>query len=385
MIAEQTCRASQLTPPGRGAIAAVLIDGQAAAEIADAFFQPHASRLLVEIPLGRIAFGRWKSSDGPGEEVVVCRTRPDAVEVHCHGGRAAVEAIIESLAVAGCQVVPWQDMAAFLERDAIAAEARVALAAATTQRTAGILLDQLHGALAGALRAVQAELSAGRGQVAAETLAQLQRRAAVGLHLTSPFRVVIAGRPNVGKSSLINALLGYARAIVFDQPGTTRDVLTAGAALEGWPVELIDTAGLRRPGDDIERQGVDHARRIAGEADLVMLVCDASAPTTDEDRRLWDAFRNALLVHNKCDLPRAEKSVAAPDVWTSAKTGENLPALIALLAGRLVPHPPAASEPVPFTERQTEAIGAALHAIQRNELTASAEILERLISARSIG
>src|SRR6185503_7750192 len=103
--------------------------------------------------------------------------------------------------------------------------------------------------------------------------------AEVGLHLTTPWRVVFAGPPNVGKSSLVNALLGYPRAIVYDQPGTTRDVLTASTAFDGWPFELRDTAGLRDgiSLDSVEVEGVARARAQIATADLVVFVHDRSA------------------------------------------------------------------------------------------------------------
>ena len=108
----------------------------------------------------------------------------------------------------------------------------------------------------------------------------------VGLRLIAGWRVVLAGRPNVGKSRLLNALTGYDRAIVDATPGTTRDVVTARTALDGWPVELADTAGLRPSDDPIEASGVALARARQGEADLVLVVLDRSEPLTDIDRAI---------------------------------------------------------------------------------------------------
>ncbi len=163
---------------------------------------------------------------------------------------------MQSLNSAGCEVATWQDWTRQSTPDPITAEARIALAAAPTAKTARILLDQFHGTLREAIERVVSHCEAHDGERAITELRELQQRSRVGLHLCHPWRVVLAGTQNVGKSSLLNAIIGFARSIVFDSPGTTRDVLTAATAIDGWPVELADTAGLRAAGDDIERQGV---------------------------------------------------------------------------------------------------------------------------------
>ena len=111
--------------------------------------------------------------------------------------------------------------------------------------------------------------------------------------------------PNVGKSSLINAIAGYQRAIVHDSPGTTRDIVGVQTAMGGWPVEISDTAGLREAGETIERVGIDLARQKILAADLIVLVFDRSLPWSDQDQALVDCYPVALLIHNKSDLPRA--------------------------------------------------------------------------------
>ena len=144
-------------------------------------------------------------------------------------------------------------------------------------------------------------------------------RADVGLRLIAGWRVVLAGRPNVGKSRLLNALTGYDRAIVDATPGTTRDVVTARTALEGWPVELADTAGLRPSDDPIEAAGVALARARQGEADLVLVVLDRSEPLTDIDRAVVSEQARGLIVANKCDLPAAWSPADLDAVAVSAQ------------------------------------------------------------------
>jgi tRNA modification GTPase len=130
---------------------------------------------------------------------------------------------------------------------------------------------------------------------------RLSALAEVGSHLTHPWRIVLAGRPNVGKSSLINALVGFERALVHATPGTTRDLVTAASAIDGWPVELIDTAGLRSTGDALEAAGIRLAEGQMAAADLVVLVFDASSRGDVDQQQLATRWPEALTVYNKCD------------------------------------------------------------------------------------
>ncbi len=292
--------AAILTPTGRGAIASIAIDGPQAAAMVAQLFVPAVSRPFIERPQGDIVYGRWSSSN---EDVVACRRNTDRVEIHCHGGVAASRAILDSLVAAGCIAVSWQDFVARDERDRIRAAARVALAECRTQRSAAILLDQYRGALAHAIREIDSVLEHRQTTAAVQSLELLLSRSRLGLHLASPWQVVIAGPPNVGKSSLINALVGYERAIVFDQPGTTRDVVTALTAFDGWPVELSDTAGLRESRDPLELAGVAKAQQQLQQADLILLVFDRLQPWT---RRPTSA-RRSMARRTRC--PQQARSV----------------------------------------------------------------------------
>ena len=183
-----------------------------------------------------------------------------------------------------------------------------------------------------------------------EGVDSLREKAEVGLKMVDGWRVVLAGRPNVGKSRLLNALAGYERAIVDPSPGTTRDVVTIRAAFDGWPVELADTAGLRASDDAIEAAGVASALVRQGTADLVVLVLDRSGPFTEDDRRWIASYPDALLVANKSDLPPAwDPEGLGLDVATvSAERGDGIEALASAIARRLVPDPPAPGSGVPF-------------------------------------
>ncbi len=384
---EPSCEPTEvvlLTPSGRGAIATVLVQGPHAIAAVSAYFRSASKRSLAESRVDRILFGRW---GGPqGEELVVCRRSDASVEIHCHGGAAAAPSIIADLVAAGCQESTWTDWLARHERDPIQAEARIAAASARTLRTAHIALDQLGGALRreverclAALRAIQ---DTAGGQVAIDevqtALETLLRFAPVGLHIAEPWRVVLAGPPNVGKSSLINALVGYERSIVFETPGTTRDVVTATTAFDGWPVELADTAGLRVEGEPIELAGMTQARLQAATADAILLLSDASQPWTSTDQDLADAWPQAIRVHNKSDLPSHKNAARPAGIAVSALTGQGLDALIAAIAARLVPFPPPPDAAVPFHPRHVAAIRASLEALQAGDPPAAAAALNRL-------
>ena len=141
-------------------------------------------------------------------------------------------------------------------------------------------------AFARLIREITVAAKQGLPDPAAARLRELVGWTDFGCHLSEPWQVVILGRPNVGKSSLLNALAGFQRAIVFDEPGTTRDVVSTEIAIDGWPVRLLDTAGIRQGETELERAGIALAREQARSADLRLLVVDASQPLLPEDRAL---------------------------------------------------------------------------------------------------
>ncbi len=350
-----TCAATQvvqLTPTGRGAVASLAVSGPMAAQWVGDLFHRQRTVALDREPCNKILYGRWLSAD-VGEEVVVCRRDHNRFEIHCHGGEAAAQAIIASLVERGCDVVDWRDWVRQVFADPIAAAARIALADVPTERTAAILCDQYAGALRRAIDEVSSAIATNDVASARQLVDALLAQSAVGLHLVHPWRVVLAGRPNVGKSSLINALVGYSRAIVHPTPGTTRDVVTADTAIDGWPIELADTAGLHASDDPIESAGIQLARQRLARADLVVLVSDISQSWSLVDKELMATWPGAILVGNKSDLvertsPSAEGQPMFP---TSALTGQDVDRLALEIGRRLVAHPPAAGQAVPFLPR----------------------------------
>ncbi|MGL4942816.1 MAG: GTPase [Thermoguttaceae bacterium] len=333
-----------LTPPGRGAIATIVVVGEAANEVVARAIPSVRGNELNRPRLARIAID---GVDGDvSEGVVVCRVSSLAIsslanaprwEVHCHGGTVIVEAVVAALEAAGGtrrDAKTWRDP----ELSPFAAEAVLALAECRTEHAAKILLDQYHGALESALKNDPAGVAAWRE---------------VGEHLTKPWRVVIAGLPNVGKSSLLNAVVGFDRAIVDAASGTTRDVVTHNTVVDGWWLELCDTAGLRNSTNQIESAGIELARDLVTTADLVVEVIDATAP--HRDATLANIVkRRVILVANKVDLldDAACASLAniGVDLCVSAKTGHGLPELAATIVRRLVPQEPPRGAGVPFGE-----------------------------------
>jgi tRNA modification GTPase len=317
--------------------------------------------------------------------VVVCR-RPSGLEIHCHGGFAASAAIVADLIQAGANCQSWREWIAATQSSALRIEAYQALCDAQTERVACCLLDQYGGALATAVDRMIDWLANGRTDAAKQELYQLQQSARWGLHLTTPWRVVIAGPPNVGKSSLINALVGYQRALVHGQAGTTRDLLTANTAFAGWPMELMDTAGVHDAVDPIEREGMRQAVTASQSADLVLVIRDVS----DFRSEIWQppiAGVPSLSVGNKCDLlapggvrsiPLADSGFGRWDVLVSAVTGQGIEELMGAVVARLVPCPPREGQPIVFTLRQLQLIGEALQAVEVGNLPAARAALSRM-------
>ncbi|HVU85834.1 MAG TPA: GTPase [Pirellulales bacterium] len=369
-----------LTAPGRGAVAVIAIAGPGAAHALAEYFISSSARLPTDLQTQRIYHGRWAAAQG--EEIVVCRSAAEEFEIHCHGGLAAVSRIAHDLESIGGARVEERAWLARRMANSIEQDAWLALAAARTERTANVLLDQCHGALTREIEQVLTDCRQRHFDAACERLQLLAERAALGRHLVAPFDVVLAGPPNVGKSSLINALVGYKRAIVYDAPGTTRDVITADTAIDGWPVTLSDTAGLRDSDDPLESAGVQRALARLQSADLIVLLFDACQPMTAPQRRLVEDFPAALTALTKCDLQPGALQPGSPDgmLRTSAVTGAGLGELLAAISDRLVPDPPRTGVGVAFTTAQCRSIEDALAAVRHSDSALAIELLSGLVA-----
>jgi tRNA modification GTPase len=378
-----------LTPAGTAALAVIAIRGPRAWPLISSRFEPLAVRGWPpeRIQAGDFWLGRFRASErGLVDHLIVVVDRADDqtwLEVHCHGGREVVRWICEILETEGIATVSWQRLKT--ETEGRSPDIEAALAQAPTMRTAAILLDQAQGALA---RDIAEILGHWPGEQAGKALAALASRLELGQHLVEPWKIAVLGATNVGKSALVNALAGYTRSIVSEVPGTTRDVLSVRLALDGWAVELWDTAGMRESLSSLEREGIERARQAGAGADLCLWVLDSSAWPIWPD----SALPNLRFVLNKIDLPPAwpcrrdalmariePKSVApASALWhdlptvsfavptISAKTGEGIPELCQAINRWLVPEPPPAGAAVPCTRAIAELVRSANRAFAQS-------------------
>jgi len=360
-----------LTPPGQAAIATLAVHGPQAWQIVRPLFSPRSGATLPEVPSpGRFWLGRL--GEDVADEVVLTVKSPEAVELHCHGGREVVRLLVDLFTQRGLPCLSWSEHLLRTCADPLRGQAAMALARAPTTRTAAILLDQSNGALSAAVTAIRQALQCGAKAEGRSLLVDLTRYNALGRRLTTPWRVVIAGAPNVGKSSLVNAVAGYQRSIVSPTPGTTRDVVTTRLAIDGWPIELSDTAGLRTDADALEGQGIELARYRMANADLVLWVVDASMPPVwpdTPDQRL-------RLVLNKIDLaPAWDLAGAGTALGVSAQTGEGIGELCSALSRWLVPEVPPAGAAVPFTPELFEILMEALRLLDAGDAVGSEQLL----------
>jgi tRNA modification GTPase len=348
------------TAAGPAALAVVRLSGPKSLAVADKLFEGKAKPSAMAdhtLQHGHIVSQRKQIID----EVVLAWlkaphsfTGEDTVEITCHGGNVAAPAIVEIALLAGArQAKPGEfTLRAYLNGriDLAQAEAVADVIAASTQAAAKAALERLAGGLSqkvrdarGGLLDVLAQLEAmvdfpeddlpqpvfkeivGTIDHAREKIDAMLEASRASQMLREGARVVIAGRPNTGKSSLFNLLLREERAIVTEAPGTTRDVLEGLIEIRGIPVRLFDTAGLRESGDHAEAKGVDRARGKLAQADLVLLVIDGSKPPQDEDKQLLKQTEGLprLVLLNKCDLKPA---FTAQKGWikVSALTGAGL-------------------------------------------------------------
>jgi tRNA modification GTPase len=357
------------TPLGEGALAVIRLSGSEAFAIADKVFVPQgkSSQKTSDAPTHTLQYGHIVSNKRVVDEVLVAVmraprtfTREHAVEITCHGGVLTAKMVLDAVLESGARMAEPGEFTrrAFLNgridltqaeavADLIAARTELAVAAANEQ-LAGKLsqrINQVRDQMMLTLAHIEAHIDFPEEDIAPDTheqlltrlrnavafMDELLRTANEGQVLRRGIRAAIVGRPNVGKSSLLNQLLGHDRAIVSPIPGTTRDTIEETANIRGIPVVFIDTAGLREGTDEIEIEGIKRSRTSLERAELILHVLDNSEPLTDADSNYLREFagKKRIIVRNKNDLaPRLELPVdGAPVVAMSCTSGVGLEAL----------------------------------------------------------
>lgn len=359
------------TPVGEAGLAVIRITGAQALAVADRCFTPAGAAPLKPsgAPTHTIHYGHIVRDGRSVDEVLLAVmraprtfTREDSVEITCHGGVLPAKLVLDAVLASGARMAEPGEFTrrAFLNgrldlaqaeavADLIHSRTELALRAASEQ-LAGKLsqrINELRETMLTTLAHVEAHIDFPDEDIAPDTrgqligrlengvafMDQLLRTANEGQILRRGVRAAIVGRPNAGKSSLLNQLLGHDRAIVSAIPGTTRDTIEETANIRGIPVVFIDTAGLRDSGDEIEIEGIRRSRQTVERAELILHVLDASEPLTEADTKHLAEFagRKRILVRNKMDLPAKlslpDQAPAPPAVDVCCLSGAGIEAL----------------------------------------------------------
>lgn len=351
---EQDTICAVSTPPGAGGIGIIRVSGKDAIALVVKVFRPHKNKALSTAPSHSILYGHVvdpASGETVDETLVTVMrspatyTREDVVEINCHGGMMPLRRTLGLLVAAGArQAEPGEfTKRAFLSGriDLAQAEAVMDIIHAKTELSHRAANDLLLGGLSGEISTLRdrmisltASVEAGidfpeedieteSGQPLArevegllDTINGLLSSYTYGRIIRDGFATAIVGKPNVGKSSLLNALLKQNRAIVNEIPGTTRDVLEEYLNIAGVPLKILDTAGIRHSHDVVEQEGVRRSLAAIESADIVLLVLDGSSALSAEDRRVMDELqgKRVIAILNKADLPRKLEPLLKPDI-----------------------------------------------------------------------
>lgn len=342
-VFEEETISAVATAVGEGAIGIIRISGNKAIIILDKIFQGIKIKKITEIESQKMIYGHIVDPENQKivDEVLVMvmraprsYTREDIVEIHCHGGSIPLKKILELTLRYGARLAEPGEFTkrAFLNGrlDLAQAEAVIDIIRAKTDASLRMALGQLSGALSEKIRSIRHDILGMIANLEAtidfpeedieELTAQDVKKAVnlvldeinhllatkeTGKILREGLETVIIGKPNVGKSSLLNALLKEKRAIVTDVPGTTRDSIEEFVNIRGIPLKIVDTAGIRETTDIVEKLGVEKSREFIATADLILVLLDASVSLSEEDREILQLLsqREAIVLVNKSDLP----------------------------------------------------------------------------------
>ena len=351
------------TPPGTGGIAVIRISGDEAFCVTDKVFACQGAKRLFEIPANSVVFGRIIDENKKEIDQVLVSvfkaphsfTGEDVVEISCHGGILIAKQVLRTVLKAGAVLADRGEFSkrAFLngKMDLAQAEGIIDLINASTEKGADAAVFQMEGRLSKdilhlreSLLNLAAHLEAAADfpeedipelsddavkeslENAKNKLEKLIETADYGKVLREGLPVAVIGKPNVGKSSILNYLAGQDRAIVTDIAGTTRDVIEEFIDIEGIPVRLMDTAGIHETEDTVEKIGVERSRKAAKDSALILAVVDASKPLDEKDREILALAEEKphIVVLNKCDL---DKKAEIDGCEISAKSGDGMESL----------------------------------------------------------
>ncbi len=400
---------------GNGAIGVVRMTGSEAFDIANRAF---AAKRGGELPTRRPTYGTIYDSEGAVDNCVILLynapntySGEDMVEIFCHGGVVVTQAVLEALLEKGASLAPQGEFTrrAFLngKLDLAESEGVIDLINANSKAAMREAHSRSTGALSEKIRAIRGELikldadimayidysEEGIGLIERDDF--IARLTAVcqelelliascerGRVIREGAKICILGKPNVGKSTLLNAFAGYERCIVTEIAGTTRDVVEHGVSLGGLYLRLLDTAGLRESDDEVEKLGILRSRSEADEADIVFAVFDGSAPMTDEDRTVLDISKdkNTIYIINKSDIYKdsvhSDFAEIANAVKFSGKTANGIEEIAKLVENM---YQPKSTEALLVTTRHKEAAKSALSHCQNAFFGAKAgELLDML-------
>ncbi len=413
------------TPPGEGGIGIVRMSGPDSPRIATQIYRRGAGVQQIEesaIESHRLYYGTIvdPATGRQIDEVMLVRmmppksyTREEVIEISCHGGLAPVQQTLDLCLRAGARIAEPGEftLRAFLNGriDLSQAEAVASIVAAQTSKSLELAMDELRGRLTADLQPARdmlvetlAYLDAAADfpddeipdidlksalAVARDSLDAVVQSAQAGLLYREGIQIAIVGRPNVGKSSLLNALLGTDRAIVTEIAGTTRDIISESINLHGIPATLLDTAGITETADIVEKIGVERSQQALETSSIVLFVLDRSLPLKPEDfavaRLLEDRLggTGVVVALNKSDLPAAGELLdqlgrlqPAACIEISAEHGAGIPELMELLYDVAAGQSQTVDQPALVTSRQLDALRRALESVESAQIGLTAGI-----------
>ena len=330
------------TAPGEGGIGIIRISGPKSLEVAEEIFFSMSGKKISEYPARTLIFGNIKDGDKKIDEVLVAYmkgpnsyTAEDVIEINCHGGFISVKRILELVLSKDVRLAEAGEFTkrAFLNGriDLSQAEAVIDVINAKTDMAHEVAENQLDGSLSNRIREFREKVTELLAQVEVaidypeediefiayttleektrelnKDIKKLYETSESGKIFREGLKTVIVGKPNVGKSSLLNSILGENRAIVTDIPGTTRDVIEEFVNIKGIPLKIVDTAGIRETDDVVEKIGVEKSMASFDTADLIIMVVDSSSELSEEDREILEKVqgKETILLLNKTDLPQ---------------------------------------------------------------------------------